>query len=68
MSKKLNISLSDAVVERLNNFAEKKGVSKSSVIAMSLNTYIDAQEQLPVVASQLDELSRMVKDLEMKNK
>lgn len=65
-NRKLNISLSDEVIERLDSFAAARGVPRSSVIALAVNQFIDAQEQLPAVSAQLDELKHLLNDLQIK--
>lgn len=62
--KRVNISLDDTVLSRADVFSKKSGLSRSSLITVALNTYIDAQEQLPEVQIQLDELKKALNELQ----
>lgn len=56
--KRINVSLDENVVERVDNFCKKKGVNRSALITIALDSYISAQEKLPELQSQLDELKK----------
>ena len=62
--KRINVSLGDDVLSRADNFSKKAGLNRSSLITVALTTYIDAQEQLPSVQNQLDELKRALEELQ----
>lgn len=62
--KRVNISLDDTVLSRADVFSKKSGLTRSSLITVALNTYIDAQEQLPEVQIQLDELKKALAELQ----
>lgn len=62
--KRVNVSLDDTVLRRADMFSKKSGLSRSSLITVALNTYIDTQEQLPDVQVQLDELKKALSELQ----
>ena len=62
--KRVNVSLDDTVLSRADMFSKKSGLSRSSLITVALNTYIDTQEQLPDVQFQLDELKKALSELQ----
>lgn len=57
---KFNVSMDDELFDRLESFSKRAHVSRSALIAMSVNQYIDAQEKIPTLMSQLDELASMM--------
>ena len=62
--KHVTVSLDDTVLSRADAFSKKAGLNRSSLITVALSTYIDAQEQLPDVQVQLDELKEALKELQ----
>lgn len=54
--KRVNISISDDVLSRSDAYAKKKGLNRSVLISMALNTYLDAMDELPNVQAQLNDL------------
>lgn len=62
--KRVNISLDDTVLSRADSFGKKAGLNRSSLITVALNTYIEAQEQLPDVQEQLEELKKALNELQ----
>lgn len=57
---KFNVSMDDELFERFDSFSKKVHVSRSALIAMSIQQYMDAQEKIPNLMSSLDELSSMM--------
>lgn len=62
--KRVNVSLDDTILVRADSFGKKAGLNRSALITVALNTYIDAQEQLPDVQVQLDELKKALEELQ----
>lgn len=60
--KRVNISISDDVLSRSDAYAKKKGINRSVLITMALNTYLDAMDELPKVQAQLNDLKVMFDD------
>lgn len=44
MSKRINVMISDDLNERLNNFSERYGVSKSSIVCFAVGQWLDRME------------------------
>lgn len=57
---KFNVSMDDELFERFDNYSKKVHVNRSALIAMSIQQYMDAQEKIPTLMSQLDELATMM--------
>lgn len=70
--KRVNLSIDDIVLDRIDKFCETHHISRSKLMSLAVSDYITAQEQLPNLAkdlkSQLDELEKslMMKLNEMK--
>ena len=62
--KRINVSLGDDVLSRADEFSKKAGLNRSSLITVALTAYIDAQEQLPSVQAQLQQLMEAVGELQ----
>ncbi|GFP78565.1 hypothetical protein [Clostridium fungisolvens] len=45
MSKRINVMLSDTLNDRLDNYSERYGVSKSSIVGFVLGQWIDQVER-----------------------
>jgi metal-responsive CopG/Arc/MetJ family transcriptional regulator len=54
--KRVNITISDDLLSRSDSYAKKKGLNRSVLITMALNTYLDAMDELPNVQAQLNDL------------
>lgn len=54
--KTVNISISEDLLSRTDAYAKKKGLNRSVLITMALNTYLDAMDELPTVQAQLNDL------------
>lgn len=65
--KRVNISISDDVLSRSDAYAKKKGLNRSVLITMALNTYLDAMDELPNVQAQLNDLKVMFDDFVKNN-
>lgn len=66
--KKVQISIPEETFDRMNIFAKKVGVNRSALICLSVNSYIDAQEQLPKLQLQLDDLKILLANLSLEKK
>lgn len=51
MAKKINITLSEELLERLENYCEQNYLTKSGVMAMSLTDYLNAREMQTCIKS-----------------
>lgn len=65
MQKRLNISIDEEVIEKMDSFAKKKGLSRSALLTVSVNEYLNAQEKLPEYLAQLDELKKLIDDAKL---
>ncbi len=63
--KRINVSLDDNVLTRIDKFSKKAGLNRSALITIATTQYIEAQEQLPDVQSQLEELKRALSELQV---
>lgn len=45
--RKLNISLEENLIDRMDDFATKKGLNRSALIAVACAQYMDAAEAMP---------------------
>lgn len=64
--RRINITLDDIVDDRAINFCKKHNIKKSALISTALTEYISAQELLPSVQTQLDELKAQLELLAIK--
>lgn len=64
--KRINITLDDVVDERALRFCKEHNISRSALISASLVAYISAQEMMPTVQSQIDELKAELEKLAIK--
>ena len=64
--RRFNISMSDSALERIDEFCGKRGLTRSALLTTSALTYIEAQEQMPTVQAQLDELKQALEQLTIK--
>lgn len=46
MKKKINVTLEDSLVQKLDDASEKMGVSRSGVISISLSEYFEKKDVL----------------------
>ena len=62
--KRVNISISDDVLSRSDAYAKKKGLNRSVLITMALNTYLDAMDELKqnTLNQTNDNISHVVSD------
>lgn len=60
MMKKFMISMDESVFERLDDFSKKKHVNRSAVMTLAVQHYLDAQDKLPDVYRQVDQLSEFM--------
>lgn len=64
--KRINVCLDDSVLARTDTFSKKSGLSRSALITVALSAYIDAQEAMPTVQAQLDDLKKALETLTIK--
>ena len=64
MAKKVNISISEKMIEEYQKIADELGIFRSAAMVMGMKTYLDQQKSLQVsdVYKALEELSSMIKD------
>ena len=62
--KRFNISMNDDILAMIDDFCSKRGLTRSALLSTSAVTYIEAQEQIPSVQEQLDELKRALSVLQ----
>lgn len=64
MTKKVNISISEKMIEEYQKIADDLGISRSAAMVMGMKTYLDQQKSLQVgdIYRALEELSSMIKD------
>ena len=63
MTKRVNISISEKMIEEYQKIADELGISRSAAMVMGMKTYLDQQKSLQVgdIYKALEELSSMVK-------
>lgn len=64
--KRVQISLDDDVLSRMDTFTREKGLNRSSLITLATMSYIEAQEAMPDLQKQIDELKRAMETLTIK--
>lgn len=62
--KKFNVSFDDDVFQRVEDFAKKSHINRSALLRVAVLTYIDAQEQLPALAKEIDKLKDAMQDMQ----
>jgi len=71
MSKRINVMVSDRLNEKLNNYSERYGVSKSSIVGFVVGQWIDQVESFnnKVYGNSAAEglLDKMFKQIEAKS-
>lgn len=68
MQKRINVTIDEETLARIDLFADMNGMTRSSVLAISANQYIGAMEQLPTLQNQIEELRTLISDLQPKHK
>lgn len=63
--KRVNISLEENVLSRLDDFSKKSGLNRSALITVAVNQYIDAQEKIPTLQNELDKLKLAFDELKV---
>ena len=63
MQKRLNISLDEDVIVRADAFADKMGITRSALITVALNEYIDAKNKEPEVSAAVAEFYEKLKSI-----
>ncbi len=66
--KKFNVSFDDETFERVEKFIQKNKINRSALLRTSALLYIDAQERMPDLLSEIDKLKDAVKELQVNNK
>ena len=64
--KRFNISMEDEYLARIDAFCKSKGLSRSALLTMSSMSYIQAQEKMPELQAQIDELKEAMEKLTIK--
>lgn len=64
--KRVQISLEESVLKRMDSFSSEKGLNRSSLITLATMAYIDAQEAMPDLQKQIDELKHAMEQLTIK--
>ncbi len=64
--KRFNISMEDEYLARVDAFCKSKGLSRSALLTMSSMSYIQAQEAIPDLQKQIDELKHAMEQLTIK--
>lgn len=62
--KKFNVSFDDETFTRVEEFINKNKINRSALLRIAVTTYIDAQEQLPALAKEIDKLRVAVEDMQ----
>ena len=62
MTKRVNISISEKMIEEYQKIADELGISRSAAMVMGMKTYLDQQKSLQVgdIYKALEELSIVV--------
>ena len=58
MVKRINVSLDEEVLQMIDEFTEKTHISRSALIGISCRQYIDAQNKIPTLLDQFEELKK----------
>lgn len=62
MTKRVNISISEKMIEEYQKIADELGISRSAAMVMGMKTYLDQQKSLQMgdVYKSLEELSNAI--------
>ena len=60
---RINISVEDNLLSRLDSYAKKCGYTRSGLIATAVNEYIFAKEKEPEISKALEELKNKIDDI-----
>lgn len=66
MQKRVNVTIDEKTLARIDLFADMNGMTRSAVLSIAANQYIGAMEQLPTLQSQLAELQTLIRDIQPK--
>ena len=58
MVKRINVSLDEEVLQMIDDFTDKTHISRSALIGLSCRQYIDAQNKIPNIVEQFEELKK----------
>lgn len=58
MVKRINVSLTEDTLKIIDDFTERTGMSRSQLFNVATRHYIDAQNKIPSLLDQLDELKK----------
>lgn len=64
--KRINITMDDVVDERVLRFCKDHNITRSALISTAVISYITAQEMMPSVQKQIDELKIELEKLTIK--
>lgn len=59
-SKRVNITLQDALLSRVDQEAKEKSLSRSGVISVALSSYFTAQDSIPSLNKVLDSMASVM--------
>lgn len=62
-AKKLNITLREDLLDRMDNYADENGMTRSGLIAVAVTQYLNAVEAMPSVSKLLDAMSAVTEGL-----
>lgn len=60
MAKKINITIDEDLLNTVDTYSKEHGLSRSALLSLSVDTYIRAQNALPDVQQQLQELQNQL--------
>lgn len=64
--KRYNISISDDLGVKMDEFIEKNHTNRSNLISIAVSQYMQAMDAMPTLQAQLKELSDSLEDLKIK--
>ena len=62
---RIQVSMDPDLLGRIDGFAKKSSVSRSALIAMACTSFIDAQEKMPELQSQIALLNSEIEKLKL---
>lgn len=64
MQKRVNVTIDEKTLARIDLFADMNGMTRSSVLSIAANQYIGAMEQMPTLQNQLAELQTLIREFQ----
>ena len=59
MVKRINISLDEDALQKIDDFCDSRHMTRSALIQLSCGQYIESQEKIPNLLNQLKELKKL---------